>query len=63
MKLQARQKLATGELGRLFWLTGTAEEPRIGTIYDKEKDATDFSLSEIESIVYKYGHVLEFYPG
>ena len=60
MKIQARHKLPNGELGRKFWLMGTAEDPMVGTIYDKEKNATDFTRGEVSHLIDTYSNVLEF---
>lgn len=60
MKIQARIKMPNGELGRKFWIMGTAEEPRVGLIYDQEKDATDFTRDEVSYLIDNFSNVVEF---
>lgn len=60
MKLQAREILKNGELGRLFWVTGTFEKPKEGLIYATQKDATEFTNSQALSLFLNFNEKYKF---
>jgi hypothetical protein len=60
MKLRGTHILENGELGRKFYVTGSADEPRISTIYATEKDATNFTNFEAWNIILKFHTIIKF---
>lgn len=60
MKLKCRFKFEGGELGRECWVTGTAINPAVGSIYCKYENAPHFTAQEIDSIVDKFAKFYKF---
>ena len=55
MKLTGRFILNHNEMGRKFFIIGPVDSPRAGSIYATDNEATDYSQSDLERIVERFG--------
>ena len=65
MKVQARyiiknESILIPEFGRKFWIIGDYTNPVVGSIYDTEENASDYTESEIAYMKEKFSHLISF---
>ena len=60
-KLRGKHIIEHGP-GASFWVTGDVDQPKVGTIYTQEKDATIFNGDEVLKIIASFSKRFEFTP-
>lgn len=65
MKIQVKpiinEKNGSTSLGHTFWLMGSIDKPKISTIYEDGRNATDFTQEDFTSLKERFGGRYEFY--